>query len=967
MEPEVGQVIDGYRFKGGDPAQESSWERVEARGARLLPRARATGDRRSEEAYYRTRRTSEDPAVAQASEGVTAARRAEGLLRRQEAQGEGTGGIYGVPIIGPVAGYLDPEIRELNALQSRQARLERQPGEGAISDFDAAQFVAMTYGADKPMETNRALIQAQRVANDARLQKREFDEWYWNTYGTTTGAQEAWRVYAQENPIFDPNSQRAGEARLNPDRQNWREYFTGQTGLDTQAELDARAMQGPDVVGPTGPNGLPTYPTITERTANIRDIKTPGEGIAVQWLVDNGVDTERFQNDTDYAQAEMSRLGYEPINGEWVNKYGQSAPIDKSKAPASESVAPAPASDQGAIDQRRSESGLARRVDAFVRGAADTATFGLADEISAGLNTVLPLERGSVGGWGQGFGPAYEQNLALARGIDRADAEQMPITRGAGQIAGVIGGGVGAARLAPQALRIAPRVAGATRMANAGRIAANTGRVAAGGAATGGAYGFGSSEGGVQERAGNALEGAAIGAVAAPVAGAVGNALARPVGRLVERVVSRPNALTTGIDRFVRRFNPNTNALAARADELSAMEIQPTFVDLMDEGQRGLTRALATRQTPARQAVRDFAEGRAEGLQDRIATQARRTISPETRSPLELREMAARQAREQAAPLYEQAYAQPMQVSDEIKSLLATPAGQAALGRAQRIAANERRPFDIENMDMQTLDYAKRGLDDVLEGYRDPVTGRLNLDTEGRAVEAVRQAFRTELDRLNPAYAAARQAYGDSASLQGATDLGEQFLTMEADQFARQAGRLNPAERMVAQAGARRAVERAAGTQGAAPGVAQRLASGREQGMRSQALLGENAGAMQQAMQAEREGLMAARSINPAQGSVTASAMSDQMQTLGNVGQTIGSALTGNLRGTVGGLARLVRLGYSDKEAEALVTAAIDPTRTREVIDLLAARMSRGEARNLVRSLRYMAGQQSGAQAARND
>jgi hypothetical protein len=25
--PKVGEVIDGYRFKGGDPSQESSWER----------------------------------------------------------------------------------------------------------------------------------------------------------------------------------------------------------------------------------------------------------------------------------------------------------------------------------------------------------------------------------------------------------------------------------------------------------------------------------------------------------------------------------------------------------------------------------------------------------------------------------------------------------------------------------------------------------------------------------------------------------------------------------------------------------------------------------------------------------------------------------------------------------------------------------------------------------------------------
>lgn len=931
--PPVGTVVDGYRFEGGNHRDRANWTQVE-------------------------------PIDVSADYGPGARRYPNGALVRIGPRG-------GVEEIKPRGedGSGSPEIREFQANAAARATLMDQ----GVRDYEAARAAgydptSFWNGLARNVEsfpvigTGLSNLMRSDVADRGRAAELQFTD---GALRTTTGANapEPEVIRADRSYFLAPGESadvETGKAAL---RNRFRNQAVRIAG-DAYISPDEGMRE--DLVGPTGPNGLPTYPTITERTAGIEDIKTPGEGLSVQWLTDNGVDTARFQSDVDYAQAEMSRLGYQPINGQWVNKYGQAAPIDQAKAAAqTKAVAPEPMGPD-AVEQRRNENGLARRVDAFVRGAADTATFGLSDEITAGLNTVLPLERGSVGGWGQGFGPAYEQNLALARGIDRADAEQMPLTRGAGQVAGAIGGGVGAARLAPQTLRLAPRVAGATRMANAGRIAANTGRVAAGGAAAGGAYGFGSGDT-LGERGGNALEGGVLGAVAAPVAGVVGERVIAPVLGSIGRAVSRPNALSAGVDRFSRRFRPDTNVLASRADELQGMGIEPAFVDLMDEGQRGLTRALATRQTPARQAVRDFAEGRAEGLQDRIATQARRTVSGETRSPIDLREAAARQAREQAAPLYEEAYAQPVQISDEIKSLLATPAGQAAMQRAQRIAANERRPFDPENMDMQSLDYMKRGLDDVLENYRDPVTGRLNLDTEGRAIEGIRQAFRTELDALNPAYAAARQAYGDSASLAEASNLGEQFLTMEADQFARQAGRLRPGEREVARAGARRAIERAAGTQGAAPGVAQRLASGREQAMRSQALLGEDAAAMQNAMRAEREGLMAARAINPAQGSVTSQAMSDQMQAAGNIGQTIGSALTGNLRGTVGGLARLVRLGYSDKEAEALVTAAIDPSRTREVIDMLAQRMNRQEARNLVRSLRYMAGQQSGAQAARND
>ncbi|MEG8040610.1 hypothetical protein QP166_15140 [Sphingomonas sp. LR60] len=59
----------------------------------------------------------------------------------------------------------------------------------------------------------------------------------------------------------------------------------------------------------------------------------------------------------------------------------------------------------------------------------------------------------------------------------------------------------------------------------------------------------------------------------------------------------------------------------------------------------------------------------------------------------------------------------------------------------------------------QTLDYVKRGLDDILEQSRDPVTRRLHLDEAGRAVNDVRSSLVREMDKLNPRYAEARAAY----------------------------------------------------------------------------------------------------------------------------------------------------------------------------------------------------------------
>ena len=210
-----------------------------APGAAYLPTTPTAPDK-SEAAYWRTYRDKDNVSVTQAREGLANARRAEGLMSKQE-----TGGIYGVPVLGAVAGFMDPEIRELDAIQSKVARQNRTPGEGAISDFDAQQFLAMTYGKDKPTETNRALIQAQRVANDAALQRRQFMEWHYGTYGSVNGAEEAWDRYSQDNPIFDPKSEATGAPALNSGRRDWRTYFgaPGQ-GRPTQAQTDIERTAG---------------------------------------------------------------------------------------------------------------------------------------------------------------------------------------------------------------------------------------------------------------------------------------------------------------------------------------------------------------------------------------------------------------------------------------------------------------------------------------------------------------------------------------------------------------------------------------------------------------------------------------------------------------------------------------------------------------------------------------------------
>lgn len=58
---------------------------------------------------------------------------------------------------------------------------------------------------------------------------------------------------------------------------------------------------------------------------------------------------------------------------------------------------------------------------------------------------------------------------------------------------------------------------------------------------------------------------------------------------------------------------------------------------------------------------------------------------------------------------------------------------------------------------MRTLNVVKKGLDDMVEAAKDPVTGRLS--EEGRAIDKVRRSFLDELDKVNPDYKAARESW----------------------------------------------------------------------------------------------------------------------------------------------------------------------------------------------------------------
>jgi hypothetical protein len=143
-----------------------------------------------------------------------------------------------------------------------------------------------------------------------------------------------------------------------------------------------------------------------------------------------------------------------------------------------------------------------------------------------------------------------------------------------------------------------------------------------------------------------------------------------------------------------------------------------------------------------------------------------------------------------------------------------SPATEADLAARQGPVDEGRRPFVEKAYTPQTLDYIKRGMDDVVESYRDKTTGKLVLDTEGRAVNNTLRSFLGTVDKLYPDYAKARTAYAGPVSGITAMNAGRKALSMTADDLEARMRGMSPFEKQMFALGARRAMAETVATKG---------------------------------------------------------------------------------------------------------------------------------------------------------
>jgi hypothetical protein len=442
-------------------------------------------------------------------------------------------------------------------------------------------------------------------------------------------------------------------------------------------------------------------------------------------------------------------------------------------------------------------------------------------------------------------------------------------------------------------------------------------------------------------------------AAGARAAGAVvGGAASSSATRLgAERQLPRTQRVQqSAVRKFTAQAPQDADAMAAAAQERRAAGMNPALIDVVDESGRGVVRAAASRMTPARTQVQDFADTRAVDLPRRMSEQARTHLSDDPRTPREIGAELAEGRRTQADADYGAVRGETFEMAPETVQALRTPHGRDAIAEAVR---RERDP------DVRAA--LNRLATDALDAPSTPITvgmaDRIARTLYGRAQAAARAgdndlaATFTQLgdDVRNPArnavegYGQAVDNYAHESRLIGAAERGEDYLARDTDNFVADIAELPEEGLPLARATSRRAVERASGENvSAAPGVARRIATAPEVQARTRALLPEDeAQAFERAMALEEEAVQNARYVAPNQGSKTQGATQDALQVAGEGAAVIGNAATGNHVTAALGAAKLwlQGRGLNNREAEALAAMAIDPSRTDEAIRLIQQRL----------------------------
>ncbi len=384
-------------------------------------------------------------------------------------------------------------------------------------------------------------------------------------------------------------------------------------------------------------------------------------------------------------------------------------------------------------------------------------TLGWGPKLVAGVQTLPELTQG-IGAWNEAYGEQAQANLDAMRLYREANPWW---SLGSAVLGGAATGG-GLARV----LGMAPSLGNAVRL----------------GVAEGVAYGSGESDDPLQ----GGITGGVVGSVTAPI----GYGVAQGVGRVAQKALGRNAADEFALRKLAERIDADE---ARRA--LAEAEGKPWTLADLNEQTRGLARATTSMQGPARDIGIPAMQQRGAGRFDRMIGDLRGTLARDVPAPdqggprIQQRYMAAERAAA-ARPEYRRVVDEfgDVELTPRLAGLLRTPAARQGLNLAQVRAANLQIPPPrimtsetgevTGQVTFRDLDLVQRGMRQVLESVRDPVTGRLTTTrtVDPSSVASVRDRLLVMMNRMNPDYRAVRKQYADFSAAMDAYRSGNNIF-----------------------------------------------------------------------------------------------------------------------------------------------------------------------------------------------
>jgi hypothetical protein len=252
----------------------------------------------------------------------------------------------------------------------------------------------------------------------------------------------------------------------------------------------------------------------------------------------------------------------------------------------------------------------------------------------------------------------------------------------------------------------------------------------------------------------------------------------------------------------LRRDGLSPKDAADRLRSIQAGGYKPeTIVEIGGKNTRALA-DVVSKYPGASQVAEELAEQRMAGQAGRVISDFERVFGRKE-SALDVADDLISRRNLSSGPLYQQAYREGGVIQDpRIDKLMELNAFKDAYKTARELAeldgvnlpANVQDLKQIGGFDLRTLDYIKRGLDDVLYVRATPISGT------GKQVIAKLKEKRREfvdiVDEVGPdSYRAARQAFAGPTEVRDAIEAGQKFTRLSPSQLERDFAKLSPAEK----------------------------------------------------------------------------------------------------------------------------------------------------------------------------